>query len=359
MRKAYKYRAEANKQTVANAETWLYLCRRLYNAALEQRIMAYKTGRHSLSAYSQMRDLVELKAAFPEYRQVSHGTLQNTLERLSLAYGAFFRRVKAGDKAGFPRFKGRNRYDSFTLKQACWKLDGRYLTIRNVGTFKLRLSRPIEGDIKTITLRRSASGKWDACFSCDNVPERKLPSSDKAVGLDVGIKAFLVDSEGVKVENPAYFRQSEAVLRRRQRQLSRRVKGSNRRAKARVLVATAHEHVANQRRDFLHKTANGYIANYGIIAVEDLNITNMVKNPHLSKSIVDSSWGSFFELLSYKAAEAGRIVVKVNPYNTTQVCSGCGAIVPKTLAERVHSCPHCGLVVDRDENAAKNICAAG
>jgi len=360
MKKTYKYRVHANIQAIANAETWLWLCRKLYNAALEQRITAYKRGRHTLSAYDQSNELPDLKVAFAEYSGIGSQVLQGVLERLNLAYRAFFRRVKANHgKAGFPRFKGRNRYDSFTLKQAGWKLDGRYLRIRNVGTFKLRLSRPIEGTIKTVTIRRSPTGKWYACFSCDNVPEKKLPASDEAIGLDVGLKAFLVDSDGNKVDSPKYLREAEAILRRRQRRLSRRVKGSNRRAKARVLVAKAHETVKARRNDFLHKTANYYIGNYGQIAVEDLQITNMVHNRHLSKSIADAGWGKFFELLSYKAEEAGRIVVKVSPRDTSQNCSGCGQKVPKTLAVRVHACPHCGLVVDRDENAARNIRQAG
>jgi len=360
MKKTYKYRIHANQKTLANAEQWLWLCRRLYNAALEQRITAYKRGRHTLSAYDQSNELPDLKAAFPEYKDVGSQVLQGVLERLNLAYRAFFRRVKAGHgKAGFPRFKGRNRYDSFTLKQSCWKLDGRYLTIRNVGTFKLRLSRAIEGTIKTVTIRRSPTGKWYACFSCDNVPERRLPVSDKAIGIDVGLKSFLVDSDGGKVEAPKVLREAEAVLRCRQRRLARRVKGSNRRGKARVLVAKAHETVSNRRNDFLHKTANSYIANYGLIAIEDLKISNMVHNRHLNKSIVDASWGRFFDYLSFKAEDAGRIVVKVNPHNTSQNCSGCGEKVPKALSVRTHACPHCGLVLDRDENAAINIKAAG
>jgi len=360
MKKTYKYRLHANCQTVANAEQWLWLCRRLYNAALEQRITAYKQGRHTLSAYDQSNELIDLKAAFPEYRDVGSQVLQGVLERLNLAYKAFFRRVKSNHgKGGFPRFKGRNRYNSFTLKQVGWKLDGKYLTIRNVGRFKLRLSRAIEGDIKTVTICRAPTGKWYACFSCDNVPERYLAPSDKAVGIDVGLKAFVVDSDGGKVEPPRVLREAEAILRRKQHKLSRRVKGSNRRRKARVLVAKAHEKVKNQRNDFLHKTANYYIANYGLIAIEDLRIQNMVQNRHLSKSISDSAWGQFFVYLDYKAAEAGRIVVKVSPRDTSQNCSSCGVKVPKTLAVRVHACPNCGLVLDRDENAAINIKAAG
>lgn len=360
MKKTYKYRLLGNKAVLSKADDWLTLCRRLYNTALEQRIIVYRQSKGGISCYEQIKQLPELKASFPEYREVGSQVLQEVIERLDKAYKVFFRRVKdKKGKAGFPRFRGKDRYDSFTLKQCGWKLEGKYLSIRNVGRFKLRLSRPIEGDIKTVTIKRCQSGKWHVCFSCDNVPEKRLPESGAMVGIDVGIKAFCVDSEGNKTDNPQYFRQAEKLLRLRLRRLCRRVKGSNGRAKARVLVARAHEKIASQRRDFLHKLANHYIANYGMIFVEDLNIKGMVKNRHLSKSISDSSWGVFFELLAYKAAEAGRQLIKVSPNGTSQICSRCGEKVPKTLAVRIHRCSYCGLVMDRDENAARNIVAVG
>jgi len=360
MKKTFKYRLLGNRTAFDEADNWLNLCRGLYNAALEQRITIYRQSKGSISCYSQINQLPELKASLPEYREVGSQVLQEVIERLDKAYQNFFRRVKSGDgKVGHPRFRGRDRYDSFTLKQAGWKMEGKYLSIRNVGRFKLRLSRPIEGDIKTITIHRTPTGRWHVCFSCDNVPEKRLVKSGAMVGIDVGIKAFCVDSEGNKTDNPLYMRQAEAILRRKQRKLSRRVKGSNRRNEARVLVARAHEKIKNQRDDFLHKVVNRYIANYGVIFIEDLNIKGMVKNRHLSKSISDSSWGKFFELLAYKAAEAGRIVVKVPPNNTSQICSKCGEKVPKSLAVRVHRCPYCGLVMGRDENAARNIVAVG
>ena len=183
MRKTYKYRLQGNKKAFEKADRWLMFCRHLYNTALEQRISMYHQDKSSISCYSQSNQLPELKEAFPEYKEVGAQVLQQVLERLDGAYRDFFRRVKSGDgKAGFPRFKGRNRYDSFTLKQACWKLDGKYLTIRNIGKFKMRLSRGIEGDIKAITIRRIPTGKWYACFSCNNVPEKKLKKSKTKIG---------------------------------------------------------------------------------------------------------------------------------------------------------------------------------
>jgi len=362
MKKTYKYRIYANREVLSNADNWLFLCRRLYNTALEQRITIYRQNKGSISCYSQINQLPELKAYFPEYREVGSQVLQEVLERLDKAYKNFFRRVRDGDgKVGFPRFKGSDRYDSFTLKQASWKLDGRYLAIRNVGRFKLKLSRQIAGDIKTVTIRREATGKWYVCFSCDNVLERVLEKSTNSIGIDVGIKSFLVDSEGNKVDNPKYFRQSEKFLCRRQRRLCRRVKGSNRRGKARLLVAKAHEKIKSQRNDFLHKVANQYIAQYGVIFIEDLNIKGMVRNHHLSKSIADSSWSKFFELLSWKAEEAGRTLTRIPRFEpSSKTCSDCGAINKDlTLNDRQWVCQACGVLHDRDYNAAKNINRVG
>jgi putative transposase len=263
-------------------------------------------------------------------------------------------------KPGFPRFRGKDRYDSFTLKKVGWKLNGKYLTIRNIGRFKLRLSRPIEGDIKTITIR-TESNKWYACFACDNVPEHKLSPSDSAVGIDVGIKSFLVDSEGEVVDNPQYFRESETLLRVRNRVLSRRHKGSNRRQDARVLVTKAHNKIREQRNDFLHKLSTKYVGNYGMIVFEDLNIVNMAKNHCLAKSINDVGWGKFYKLCAYKAEEAGRQVIKIDRYEpSSKRCSECGAInkVLK-LSDRQWICKECGVLHDRDHNAAKNIKRVG
>jgi putative transposase len=314
----------------------------------------------SLSAWQQIKELPALKDAFPEYKTVGAQVLQDVIERLDRAFRGFFRRVKAGNaKAGFPRFKSFARYDSFTLKQTGWKLEGRYLYVRGVGRFKLFLSRPIEGTIKTVTVRRMSTGKWFVCFSCDHVPARAFPEVTDAVGIDVGLKYFCKDSDDYTVENPRFLRQGANLIRRRSRSLARKKKGSQNRKEARVLLAKAHEKVHNQRYDFAYKTANYYIAKYNEIYIEDLNIRNMVKNRHLAKSISDVAWGTFFDCLKYKAEEAGRQIIKVTPRNTSQNCSQCGALVHKTLAVRVHQCPFCGITLDRDFNAALNIKALG
>ena len=362
MKKTFRYCLLGNKQVFTKADEWLLLCQRLYNVTLEQRINIYRQRKETTSCYSQINQPPELRAEFPEYQAVGSQVLQDVIERLDKAYKAFFRRVKSeSGKVGFPRFKSIDRYDSFTLKQTGWKLDGRYLTISNVGRFKLRLSRPIEGDIKTVTIRREFTGKWYACFSCDKVPERKLEPSANMVGIDVGIKSFCVDSSDNRVASPSYLRHAEKMIRIRQRTLSRRVKGSQGRKDARLLVAKAHEKVANQRSHFLHGIANHYITNYGVICIEDLNIKGMSKNHHLAKSINDASWGKFFEILSYKAEEAGRVVIKVPRFEpTSKTCSECGAINQElTLNDRQWVCKSCGVLHDRDFNAAKNIRRVG
>lgn len=356
MRRAYLYQAKINKATQANAEKWLELCRYLYNAALEQRILYYKQGKKSLSAYSQNYQLPELKGAFPEFKEVNSQVLQEVIGKLDKAYQHFFRRVRNDENPGFPRFKGKNRFNSFTLRYTQgWKLEGRYLIISKVGRFKLYPIMAIKGQIKTITVRRSPTSKWFVSFSCDNVSAREYPEATKEVGIDVGIKFFCVDSEGKQTTNPKYLRLSEKLLKRKQRTLSRRKKGSIRRNKARIQVAIAHEKVGNQRKDFLHKLAREYVKDNKVICIEDLNIGGMVRNKRFSKSIADAGWGIFFRLLSEKAEEAGRQLIKVAPHNTSQICSSCGEKVPKTLAVRTHHCPFCGLVEDRDFNASLNI----
>lgn len=359
MRKTFQYRATINRETEAQCLQWLQLCRTLYNAALEQRIFAYRQYKRSITAVAQKNELPELKRDLPEFQCVGSQVLQDVIERLDRAYRAFFRRVKQGEKPGFPRFRGANRYDSFTLKQAGWMLDGRYLYIRNLGRFKLFFSRPIEGQIKTVTIRRVPTGKWYVSFSCDEVPTISLPVSERSVGIDVGITTFLTDSHGHTVANPKFFRASERMLQVAQRSLSRKQRASTRRVKAKHAVATIHEKIANQRKDFIHKVALSYVRQYQTIAVEDLNIKGMVKNRHLAKSISDAAWGMFVNVLYAKAVWAGRQVVTINPCNTSQQCSECGRMAPKSLAVRLHCCPHCGIVLDRDHNAALNIARLG
>jgi len=357
MKKTFKYRIKANRKTIQNAEKWLWLCRSLYNNFLEERIRAYKKQGKSISCYTQMRKLPSLKRKFPEYKKVNSQTLQDVVQRLDRAYQNFFRRIKNGEKPGFPRFKGENRYDSFTLKQTGYRLQGRHLFIKNIGRFKIFLSRPIEGDIKTVTIQKNSSGRWYASFSCDNVSSRPLPRTGKSIGIDVGCRSFLTTSNGEEIENPRFLQRAQNLLIKRQRKLSHKKKGSNRRNKMRILVAKAHEKVFNQRRDFHFKVAKKLLEANDAVFIEDMNHFKSYRA--LNRSMRDVAWFNFFNILVFKAAEAGKQVIKVPAKNTSQICSGCGRMVPKDLSVHTHSCPFCGLVIDRDINAARNILRLG
>jgi len=356
MKKTFQYRIKANQETLQKAENWLSLCRQLYNDCLNERIIAYKENKKSISQYEQMKRLPQLKKVFPNYKQVNSQTLQDVIQRLDKAYQGFFRRVKNKEKAGLPRFKGQNRYDSFTLKQTGWQLDGRYLEIKSIGKFKLFLSRQIKGDIKTITIHKTSTNRWFVSFACDNVPEKPLSKTNKEIGIDVGCESFLTDSNGRKIDNPRFFKKSQDVLVMKQQKLSKKKRGSNRRNKARLLVAKIHEKIFNQRKDFHFKTVNKLIKEFDKIYIEKFNSFKSFRS--LNKSMRDVAWFQFFNILRFKAAEAGREVVEVPAKNTSQLCSKCGRIMEKDLSVRIHKCS-CGLEIDRDWNAALNILRLG
>ncbi len=305
----------------------------------------------------QQAQLPAIKEVRPEYAALDAQMLQDVLQRLDRAFRAFFRRVKAGQTPGYPRFKSRDRYNSFTFKQTGWNVTAGCLVIRGLGSLKVRWSRPLLGTVKTVTVKRDADA-WYVTFSCvvdvaDPVAEPALP----AIGIDLGLEHFLSTSDGEHVANPRYFRTGEDILARRQQALARKKRGSARRKKAKLLVTKAHRKVWNQRRDFHHKTAQRLVQGHGLIAVEDLHIANMARNPSLAKSISDAGWGQFIAILTQKAEEAAVVVIAVPPAGTSQSCSGCGRTALKGLSERWHTCEHCGCSLQRDVNAARNILA--
>jgi putative transposase len=349
MRRAYVYRLHPTVAQTASLLWRLNRCRELYNACLEERREAFRHG-VSVGRYDQSRQLVEVKAVRPEYREIDAQVLQDVVWRVDRAYQEFFRRCKTGKTPGYPRFKGRDRYDSFTHRQTGWKIvDGR-LVLAGVGPLKVRWSRDIAGTVKTVTIRRDAD-QWYVSFSCDLGDPAVAPKTGPSIGVDVGLEAFATLSTGERIENPRHFRRGEATLAKRQQRLARRQRGSKRRAKARLLVAKAHRKTRNQRRDFHHKTARALVDRYALIAVEDLNIRGMVANHSLAKSINDAGWGTFLACLEHKAEGAGVRVVRVNPAGTSQTCV-CGARVEKALSERWHECASCGLSLPRDQVSA-------
>lgn len=249
-------------------------------------------------------------------------------------------------------------------------LDGNKLNLSKIGSVKVELHRELCGKAKTVCIRRSSNGKWFATISCapKGSPEVKpLPEEQKAVGVDVGLASFATLSDGAKVDNPRFFRKDEKALAKAQRKMSKLEKGTTERAQrapeARKVVSRIHERITNRRNDFAHKLSRQLVNTYGVIIFEDLNIRNMVKNGHLSKSHPegsrDAAWNQLVQYTTYKAVDAGRLCVQVDPRNTSKRCSRCGTIVDKDLSVRVHNCPRCGLSIDRDENAALNILALG
>ena len=358
MRKAYRYRLYPSKSQTTLLEQTLEICRWIYNDTLALRKSAWEQEQHSISLYETNKILTQWKKERPDLNRVHSQVLQNVQMRVDLAFKAFFRRVKAGENPGYPRFKGKGRYDSITYKQSGFKLEGDHLHLSKIGDMRIVLHRPVEGTIKTLTIRRSATGKWYACFSveCDPSP---VPQKETVVGIDVGLESFATLSNGEKIENPRFFRTDEKALAKAQRKLSKAEKGTPERKKARKIVAHIHERIANRRLNFAHQTSRQLVNRFGTIVFEDLNITTMQKNHHLAKSIADVAWNVFITITESKAEEAGSHVIRVNPRNTSQMCSRCGMFVAKTLSDRVHSCPHCGLVMDRDQNAAINIMRLG
>ncbi|HEX8844948.1 MAG TPA: RNA-guided endonuclease TnpB family protein [Pyrinomonadaceae bacterium] len=354
MRKAFKYKLRVSQAVDEMLTATLDVCRELYNAALQERRDAYQQCYRSLNYETQANQLPDIKAERADVASVHSQVLQDALKRVQKAFDGFFRRIKQGEKAGYPRFRNKNRYDSFTFPQGGWKLIGDKLTLSKIGSCRVRFSRPIEGTIKTVAIKREVDG-WYVSFSVELNQSRYIPKTGVSIGIDVGIENFATLSTSESIANPQYLRQAERRLRTAQRCVSRKKRASHNRRKAARLWALQHLKVKRQRLDFLHKTSLKLIREFDDIAVEELNIKGMVKNHHLAKSIVDASWGTFLAILDAKAEEAGRRVWKVPAAFTSQDCSACGARVRKTLATREHRCISCGIVLHRDHNAAINI----
>jgi len=358
MRKTFEYRLYPTARQERTLNQMLEECRWVFNQTLAYRKDAWEQRRESVSLYQTNALLPKWKQERPSLSIVYSQVLQQAQERVDLAFKAFFRRVKAGEKPGYPRFRGRGRYDSLTYPQFGFWLESKSVKVAKVGLIKAVIHRPLEGKVKTLTLRRRRTGKWYACFSCEVEPQ-PLPPSEKAVGIDVGLESFATLSTGDKVPNPRFFRSDEKELVKVQRKLSRAEKGTPQRAHWRKVVSRIHERIANRRRDFAHKLSRKLVNDFGIIAFEKLNINGMQNNHCLAKSIADVAWQQLVTFTAYKAEWAGRSVVLVDPKDTSKRCSRCGTLVDKDLSCRIHSCPVCGLVLDRDLNASFNILALG
>jgi len=375
-KQASKFRLYPTRKQVQALSWTVDRCRELYNAALQERRDAYRMVGKSITYYDQAKQLAAIKQDREEYQDIHSQVLQDVLRKVDKAFKAFFARCKRGDTPGFPRYKGRNQFDSFTYPQTGFSLthDNR-ITLSKIGSIKVKLHREIKGTIKTCTIKREGDA-WYVVFVCE-VEADALEANNEAVGIDLGLLHFATLSTGETIENPRHYRKAEKRLERLQQALSRKKRGSRRRRKAAKQVAKLHRKVSNQRRDFLHKQSRKLVNTYGTMVLEELQPANMSKRPKpkqdengkylpngaagksgLNKSIVDAGWGMFQQFCTYKAENAGREVLFVNPQYTSQVCSGCGQVRKKDLSERWHSC-ECGTELDRDHNAALNILALG
>jgi putative transposase len=356
MMKTFEYRLYPNRRQRGLLMRCLIESRHLYNEMLAQVKDHHAQTGEFLFKYSLT---ARFKGRGGEY--VPASTVQTLADRLDKALRRFIARRDIGQTAGFPRFKGANRWHSIRLRQYGKSRDtylsgDRLKVPKKLGkSIKVKQHRPLEGSPRTACLKLRADGKWYVLITCELQDLPSVPQDKPDVGIDVGLKHFLADSQGNVVSNPRHLRKSQKKLRRAQRKLTRRKKGSHRRKKAARAVAKIHLKVARQRRDFLHKTAKGYTENYNLIVVEKLNIAGMAKNRYLARDIHDAGWTMFIRILEYKAEEAGAQVIKVPAYRTTQDCSECGELVPKSLSDRRHACRFCGYEEDRDVNAARNI----
>ncbi len=359
MRKMFKYRLYPTAKQKNSLRASLDACRWVYNETLATRKRTWENRKEFLSLYDTNNLLVEWKDERPDLTRAFSQCLQNAQLRVDMAFKAFFRRIKVGEKPGFPRFRSFDRYDSFTFPQMGFRLTDSGLKISKVGKVRIIKHREIEGKIKTLTIRRDATEKWWAVFSCETETQPMSPVNT-VVGIDVGLETFATLSNGEKVGNPRFFKTEETKLAVAHRKLSATFKGTAERVKRRKIVAHIYNRITNKRRDFAHKVSSDLVKRFQVIAFEKLNIKEMGENSFkgIRKSIGDVAWGQLMQFTTYKAECAGRIVVFVDPRNTSKKCSRCGQLVEKKLSNRVHSCS-CGLVLDRDHNASINILALG
>lgn len=366
MLRTFQFRLLPNVAQRAALEYILADNRETYNAALSERREAWKLERKSITYRNQQDQITELRKD-ERFTQIACDIMRDPLRRVDRAFKAFFRRCKeANGKAGFPRFRARARYDSFAYSLP--RFGARGVKVPNLGEIKARGGRPISGTPKLCTIKRDGK-RWTASVVCDVGPAPEKFAVSTAVGIDVGLTALATLSDGTVIENPRWTRKHERRIAEASRTLARKQRRSKNRIRAREVLRRASQRAANARLNYIHHVSKWLVQNYDLIAHEDLRIANMARSARgtvdkpgtnvaqksgLNRSIMDAAWGLLIWCTTYKAEQAGRWVVPVNPSNTSQMCSGCGRIVPKKLGERIHSC-ECGLVLGRDHNAGINI----
>lgn len=355
----YKFQLCPSQEQEKRLLETLEICRKTYNRLLEE----YQKGEH---------DRFKLQALLPIWKEDDHDlktayakVLQHEVHRLLYNQKGLDEKRKRCRKVGRLRWKPPQRFRSFTYNQLGFKLHsgkGKFgtLWLSKIGDIPICLHRDVIGKIKQVTIKHMPSGDWYALIAVDDgAEEDKITFIEKMVGIDVGVAHFSVDSEGLETENPRHMKCGLDKVQKEQRKLARKQKGSGNYEKQRIKVAREHEHIENQRNDFQHKLSRYYVDNYDLIVTEKLDIHNLIKNGHLAQDISDASWSSFYLKLAYKAERAGKLFVQVDPRGTSQECSSCGERVPKTLKDRWHDCPYCGLSLSRDHNASINILQRG
>ena len=360
----YKYRLYPTKNQINTLNNTLNICKVLYNSYLFDRKKHYEKTKKGLTYNEQSSTLTKDKQRIEKLNTIHSQVLQDVLFRVDKAFKNFFRRVKnRNEKAGYPRFKGES-YNSITYPQSGFEIINNKLKLSKIGHIKIKLHRNILGIIKTCTIKKSSTNKWYVCFSCE-VEHKPLIKNEKAIGIDMGLENFAFLSNGDKIANPRFFKQEEKALAKAQRKLAKQVKGTPERHKFRKVVSKIHERISNKRTNFAHQESKKIIDNFGTICIENLNIKSMINNHtkvfgnKLNKSIMDAAWSQFILYLIYKAENAGRNLIRVNPAYTSQTCSSCGHIVKKDLSIRIHNCPNCNISINRDHNASLNILRLG
>lgn len=356
MFRTFQFRLNPNATQAASLDFILRDSCETYNAALQERKEAWKLERKSIGLHEQQCELTELRRD-PQFAVIAADIQRDPLRRIERAFAGFFRRCKNGETPGFPRFKPARVYDSFTFGGNRPVVREKSIRIPNVGDIRMRGGLEIDGDVKTATVKRCGK-KWNVSIVCDIGPAPDRCVVSNPIGIDVGLTDLATLSDGTSIGNPRWTRKHAARIATANRTLALKQRRSNNQLRAKEVLRRAHQRAADARKNYVHHVSKWLVENYDLIAYEGLKIVNMAKNHKLAKSIMDAAWGQLIWQITYKAEKAGRWTVPVNPNGTSQMCSGCGVRVPKTLAVRTHSCA-CGLTLGRDHNAGLNILRLG